>query len=102
LRVVFALLVASFHHDEASLYGPINSLLTFHFPVVRQYMIKPQGKIRPQHSSDIADDEEMVRVSLDSYDGEVLSRDEKGGEQSVKVPDFTVSKRLPLFMAIVF
>jgi hypothetical protein len=55
-------------------------------------MIKPQGKIRPQHSSDIADDEEMVRVSLDSYDGEVLARDEKGGEQSVKVPDFTVVK----------
>jgi hypothetical protein len=55
-------------------------------------MIKPQGKIRPHFHSDIEDDVDMVRVSLDSYGGEVLSRDEKGGEQSLKVPDCTVVK----------
>src|SRR5258707_7469287 len=77
---------------EASLYGPINCLLTWYFPITQQFMIKPQGKIRPQYSSDIVDDEDLVRVSLDSYGGEVLSRDESGGEQSVKIPDFTVVK----------
>src|SRR5258708_14020247 len=77
---------------EASLYGPINCLLVLHFPLTRQYMIKPQGKIRPQYTADIIDDESLVRVSLDSYGGEVLSRDERGGEQSVKIPDFTVVK----------
>ena len=78
---------------EASLYGPINSLLNWYFPVVQEFMIKPQGKIRPEHTSDVVDDDvEMVRVSLDSYGGEVLSREEKGGEQSLKAPDFTVVK----------
>jgi hypothetical protein len=77
---------------EASLYGPLNSFLTWYFPPTRQFMIKPQGKIRPHYSSDIADDVDMVRVSIDSYGGEVLSRDEKGGEQSVKIPDFVVVK----------
>jgi len=77
---------------EASLYGPITCLLVLHFPLARQYMIKPQGKIRPQYTPDISDDEGLVRVSLDSYGGEVLSRDERGGEQSVKIPDFTVVK----------
>ena len=77
---------------EASLYGPINCLLMWHFPVAQQYMIKPQGKIRPQYDSDIADGDDLARISLDSYGGEVIPRDERGGEQSVKIPDFIVVK----------
>jgi hypothetical protein len=49
---------------ESPLYGPINSIrLTWYFPFTLQYMIKPQGKIRPQYSSDIVDDVDMVRIS---------------------------------------
>lgn len=56
-------------------------------------MIKLQRKICPEHTSDVVnDDVEMVCISLDSYNGEVLSREEKGGEQSLKAPDFTVVK----------
>jgi len=53
---------------------------------------QPQGKIRPPNNPDIGDDEEVVRVSLDSYGGEVLSRDVRGREESVKIPDFIVVK----------
>jgi hypothetical protein len=79
---------------EASLYGPINSLLVWYFPVTQQFMIKPQAKIRPEYSYDMVDDgdEDMVRVSLDSYDAEVLPREEEGGESSLKVPDFIAVK----------
>lgn len=35
-------------------------------------MIEPQGKIRPPYDPDIRDDADLVRVSLDSYYGEVL------------------------------
>ena len=56
-------------------------------------MIKLQGKICSEHTSDVVnDDVKMVCVSLDSYDGEALSREEKGGEQYLKAPDFTVVK----------
>src|ERR1700733_7852100 len=77
---------------EASLYGPINCLLTWHFPLARQFMIKPQPKIRPEYISDIPPGEDQVRTSIDSYGGEVLPRDEKGGEKRVKIPDFIVVK----------
>ena len=82
---------------EASLYGPINSLLMWHFPVAQQFMIKPQALIRPEYINEILDDHnvELVRVSLDSYSGEVISRDEKGEEQSLKRPDFIVVKATP-------
>lgn len=78
---------------EASLYGPINFLLIWYFPVAQEFMIKLQGKICPEHTSDVVnDDVKMVCVSLDSYDGEALSREDKGGEQYLKAPDFTVVK----------
>jgi len=66
-------------------------------------MIKPQGKIRPpvddgleydddSEDDDSEDDDAPVRISVDSYGGEVLSRDEGGRELLVKIPDFTIVK----------
>jgi hypothetical protein len=78
---------------EASLYGPITAFLTKHFPIDSQFMVKPQGKIRPPYSADVDDD--VVRVSLDSYSSEVLSRDQPGSEIGVDVPDFIVVKASP-------
>lgn len=54
--------------EASSLYGPITALLTWHFPVAQQFMIKPQGRVRPEHIADVeGGDVEMARVSLDSY-----------------------------------
>jgi hypothetical protein len=79
---------------EASLYGPINTLLTWRFPAHRQFMVKPQGKIRPHYATDDADlgEEGMARLSLDSYRSEVLPRGMIGREQGVMVPDFILTK----------
>ncbi|KAF8815506.1 hypothetical protein BYT27DRAFT_7128975 [Phlegmacium glaucopus] len=76
---------------EAAMYGPINSFLGCYYPVTVGFMVKPQGKIRPEHVTDIRE-EELARVSIDSYGGEVLSRDQRGGEKGVLVPDFIVVK----------
>lgn len=48
---------------EASLYGPTTCLLISNFPLKRHFMVKPQGKIRPEFINDIDDG---VRTSLDS------------------------------------
>ena len=42
--------------------------------------------------TELGGDEALLRISLDSYSGEVLSRDERGGEDSVKNPDFITVK----------
>jgi len=77
---------------EASMYGPVNGFLTCYFPVHRRYLIKPQGKIRPAVWTELGSDEAILRISLDSYSGEVLSRDEVGGEDAIKIPDFITVK----------
>ncbi|KAM6500036.1 hypothetical protein JOM56_003050 [Amanita muscaria] len=74
---------------EASLYGPTNSLLTSYFPIIREFMVKPQGKIRPEFVNDI---DPNVRASFDSYHAEVLPRVFQGSELGVKIPDFIVVK----------
>lgn len=77
---------------EASMYGPVNGFLACYFPVHRRYLIKPQGKIRPAVWTELGGDDAVLRISLDSYSGEVLSRDEKGSEDTVKIPDFITVK----------
>ncbi|KIL56343.1 hypothetical protein M378DRAFT_17159 [Amanita muscaria Koide BX008] len=74
---------------EASLYGPTNSLLVSYFPVTDQFMVKPQGKIRPEF---VNDSDATVRASLDSYHAEVLPRGFGGSEVGVGIPDFIVVK----------
>lgn len=54
---------------EASLYGPVTCLLVSYFPVTDFFMIKPQGKIRPEFINDIDD---TICTSFDSYRAEVL------------------------------
>ena len=49
---------------EASLYGPVTCLLASYFPVADFFMIKPQGKIRPEFINDIDD---TIRTSFNSY-----------------------------------
>ena len=66
-------------------YGPINGFLACYVPVHRRYLIKPQMKIRPAVWNELGGDEAMLRISPDSYSGEVLSRDEKWGEDAVKM-----------------
>jgi hypothetical protein len=77
---------------EASLYGPVCAFLTKHFPVDQQFMVKPQGKIRPSFESATDDLDDLVRISLDSYADEVLPRDQPGAESGVEIPDFIVVK----------
>jgi hypothetical protein len=64
----------------------------WHFPVDHQFMVKPQGKIHPVYDPIIRDEADLVHISLDSYSGEVLPRDVRGREESVKIPDFIVVK----------
>ena len=54
---------------EASLYGPTTCLLASYFLITDFFMIKPQGKIRPEFINDIDD---TIRTSFDSYRAEVL------------------------------
>ena len=49
------------------------------------------GKIRPAVWTELGGDEAMLRISLDSYSGEVLSN-EKGSGDSIKIPDFVTVK----------
>jgi hypothetical protein len=51
-------------------------------------MVKPQAKIRPEHTR-LSEEPEG---SVDSYDAEVLSRDEGGREASYLIPDFIIVK----------
>ena len=51
---------------------------------------KASGKIRSAVWTELGGDESVLRISLDSY--KVLSRDENGGEDSVKIPDFITVK----------
>jgi hypothetical protein len=64
-------------------------------------MIKPQARIRPEYVTSLGEDEDMVRVSLDSYGGEVLSREEKGQETLFTFLTSLSSKQLLLCMQIV-
>jgi hypothetical protein len=50
---------------EASLYGPIDSVLATYFPPKRHFMVKPQGKVHPGYEYNIM---ERERESFDSYD----------------------------------
>ena len=75
---------------EASLYGPVNSILVTYFPPQQCFMVKPQGKVRPGYKYDI---EEAERMSFDSYNELVQPRGKKlGDERGVKIPDFIVVK----------
>lgn len=53
-------------------------------------MVKPQGKVRPEFSTDPSDG--FGRPSLDSYHAEVLPRSLGGAEVAVRAPDFVVVK----------
>jgi len=72
---------------EASLYGPMDSILATYFPPQQRFMVKPQGKVRPGYEYDVGD----VRKSFDSYNEPVQPRGE-GEEADVKIPDFIVVK----------
>jgi hypothetical protein len=72
---------------EASLYGPMNSILAMYFPPQQRFMVKPQGKVCPGYEYDVGD----VRKSFDSYNEPVQPRGE-GEEADVKIPDFIVVK----------
>ena len=61
---------------ESSFYSLINAWLGCYFTVNNSFMVKPQGKIRPPFTLENNDG----RVSLDSYNGEVLPR-ELGGRK---------------------
>jgi hypothetical protein len=75
---------------EASLYGPINSILATYFPPQQRFMVKPQGKVRPGYEYDIG---EVERQSFDSYNTPVQPRGRgQGDEADVKIPDFIVVK----------
>ena len=52
----------------------VDGFLACYFPVHRRYLIKPQGKIRSAVWTELGGDESMLRITLDSYSGEVLSR----------------------------
>jgi len=73
---------------EASLYGPVNSILATYFPPQQCFMVKPQGKVRPGYEYDVG---EVVRQSFDSYNQPVQPRGQ-GDEADVKIPDFIVVK----------
>jgi hypothetical protein len=75
---------------EASLYGPINGLLSAYFPVTESFMVKPQPKIRPEYMPHPADP--FPRSSLDSYHASVIPRAYGGRENPLKEPDFVVVK----------
>lgn len=71
---------------ESSFYGPVNAWLVSYFTVQNGFMCKPQPKIRPLYTP--AEDD--ARVSLDSYDGEVLPRELGGREVDLRSPDFMI------------
>src|SRR6266481_4890863 len=72
---------------EASLYGPLDSILATYFPPQQRFMVKPQGKVRQGYEYDVGE----VRKSFDSYNEPVQPRGE-GEEANVKIPDFIVVK----------
>ncbi|KAH7905854.1 hypothetical protein BJ138DRAFT_1183439 [Hygrophoropsis aurantiaca] len=102
------------HHPtryEASLYGPLNGVLTHYFPLDRQFLVKPQPKLRPafdpndvsissigvetsfvEEDPDEDLDDPVLQLSFDSDGGDVLPRAMGGGEGGVPVPDFFVAK----------
>jgi len=57
-------------HYKSSFYGLINAWLGCYFTINNGFMVKPQPKIRPPFTLGNND----RRVSLDSYNGEVLPR----------------------------
>src|SRR5882762_6289184 len=73
---------------EASLYGPVDSILATYFPPEQRFMVKPQGKVRPGYEYDVG---EVARQSFDSYNHPVQPRGQ-GEENDVKIPDFIVVK----------
>ena len=73
---------------EASLYGPINSILATYFLPQQRFIVKPQGRVRPGYEYNVG---EVVRRSVDSYNQPVQPR-RQGEEKNVKIPDFIVVK----------
>jgi len=66
-------------HYKSSFYSLINTWLGCYFTVNNGFMVKPQLKIQPPFM--LGNDNE--RVSLDSYNGEVLPRELGGREISL-------------------
>ncbi|KAG5349369.1 hypothetical protein C0989_004354 [Termitomyces sp. Mn162] len=78
---------------EASWYGPYNALLSHFFPYTRQFMVKPQPKLRPRRA--INPGESISNISLASAGYPVQSHavlDESRLESDVFIPDFIVAK----------
>ena len=65
-------------HYEASYYGPINGLLTVHFPVADGFLVTPQARLRQPPKGE-------GRTSIDSVGQVVGTFDDDGS------PDFVVS-----------
>jgi hypothetical protein len=64
----------------------MNAWLGSYFTVQNGFMVKPQPKIRPPYTPG----NDGARVSLDSYNGEVVPRELGGRELSLRSPDFMV------------
>jgi len=65
-------------HYEASYYGPINALLTVHFPAADRFLVKPQARLRQPPTPG-------QRTSIDSVGQRVGTFDNDGN------PDFLIS-----------
>lgn len=66
-------------HYEASHYGPINALLSTYFPPDRNFLVKPQARLRREDDPSVA-----TRQSTDSY-GQAV-----GTHNDDRLPDFLV------------
>ncbi|KIJ09234.1 hypothetical protein PAXINDRAFT_102302 [Paxillus involutus ATCC 200175] len=94
------------HRSESSLYGPQNSMLCYFFPLLRQFIVKPQSKVHVLVNPFEDDRNALLAIAEASFTSDDniayipgdLSITSDGGitmahaSAGYKIPDFIVAK----------